>query len=288
MNWISDLNNALDYIEANLDQNLDIGEIAAQAYTSKFHFQRLFYAIAGYKLSEYIRLRRLTLAAKDLTSTDLKVIDIALKYGYETPEAFSKAFKKLHGIPPSAVRKGCQKLQAVPPLTFQLTVKGEKRMDYQVVEKEAFKLTGYKRRVTTRNNENFKVIPAFWEALHKEGKVDRLFQQSPDGDVIGAAVNFDGDENFDYLIAVRAQALDGMDGEVITVDIPASKWAIFSGVGELPEAIQKTWKQIYHEWFPATTYEHAGTAELEVYPAECESEEGMRYEVWIPIVDGKK
>ncbi len=161
-------------------------------------------------------------------------------------------------------------------------------MNYQVVEKEAFKLTGYKRRVTTKNKENFKVIPEFWETLHKEGKVDQLFNQSQDGDVIGAAVNFDSEENFDYLIAVRAEGLKNMDDEVITVTIPAGKWAIFSGVGEMPAAIQETWKQIYHEWLPTTNYEHAGTAELEVYPAECNTEDGIRYEVWIPIVDDKK
>ncbi len=161
-------------------------------------------------------------------------------------------------------------------------------MNYQIIDREAFELTGFKKRVTTKNNENFKIIPEFWEVLSKQGKVDKLYRQSADGDVIGAAINFDGNENFDYLVAIRSTALESFGEETITVTIPASKWAVFTGVGEMPMAIQETWKRIYHEWFPATSYEHAGTAELEIYPADCETDEGMRYEVWIPIVEGQK
>ncbi len=161
-------------------------------------------------------------------------------------------------------------------------------MNYQIIDREAFELTGFKKRVTTKNNENLKIISAFWEALSKQGKVDKLYQQSVDGDVIGAAINFDGNENFDYLVAIRSKSLNPFGEEAITVTIPASKWVVFAGVGEMPTAIQETWKQIYHEWFPATSYEHAGTAELEIYPADCETDEGMRYEVWIPIIEGQK
>lgn len=289
MNWIENLNRALDHIESNLDKELDHEEIAKAAFTSRFHFQRLFYMVSGQKLGEYIRLRRLSVAVCDLMAPGAKVIDVALKYGYETPESFSKAFKKLHGVSPSAVRKSQTSLQAIPPLRFQLTVKGEFRMNYKIVEKEAFKLTGFKIKVSTKDNQNFVTLPKFWEDLHAAKKVDALYSQAPDGDVFGACVNFEkGDEEFDYLAAIRGEKFDGYEGEVDTVTVPASTWAVFTDAGVLPEAIQKTWKQIYHEWFPATNYEHAGTAELEIYPSDCETPEGMRFEIWIPVVESSK
>ena len=286
MNWIENLNKALDYIEDNLEGELDPQQIAQVALTSRFHFQRLFYVVSGMRLGEYIRHRRLSVSVADLVTSDAKVIDVALKYGYETPEAFSKAFKKLHGVSPSEVKKGSKTLQAIPPLAFQLTVKGEKRMNYKIVEKEAFKLSGFKKRVTTKDNQNFVIIPKFWEALDKENKVSELYKQTADGDVIGACVNFKhGDEEFDYMIAIRGDSVEGYEEEVECVTVPASTWAVFTDAGQMPDAIQKTWKQIYHEWFPATNYEHAGTAELEIYPSDCETPEGMRYEVWIPVVE---
>ncbi len=288
MNWIESLNNALRYIEDNLDKELDPNAIAKQAFTSRFHFQRLFYMVSGQRLGEYIRLRRLSVAVSDLLLPGVKVIDVALKYGYETPESFSKAFKKLHGVTPSSVKKGGSELKAIPPLTFQLTVKGERRMNYKIESKEAFKVIGFKKTVTSKNNQNFIDIPEFWKTLNAEKKVEELYQKAKDGDVLGICVNFlDGGELFDYYVAIRGEELEGhTDAEVVT--IPASQWAVFSGVGQLPESIQATLKQIYHEWFPATNYEHAGTAEIEVYPSDCETPEGMKYEVWIPIVESKK
>lgn len=287
MNWIENLNKALDYIEDNLDGDLDPEQIAKVALTSRFHFQRLFYMVSGLRLGEYIRHRRLSVAVSELVSTDAKVIDVALKYGYETPEAFSKAFKKLHGVSPSEVKKGSKTLQAIPPLAFQLTVKGEERMNYKIVEKEAFELTGFKKNISTKDNQNFVTIPKFWEELDKEDKVAELYKQTKDGDVIGACVNFrQGDEEFDYFIAIRGESIEGYDGQIETVTVPASTWAVFTDAGQMPDAIQNTWKQIYHEWFPATNYEHAGTAELEIYPSDCETPQGMRYEVWIPVVEG--
>lgn len=289
MNWIESLNNALDYIEENLDKEIDPEEVAKAAYTSRFHFQRIFFMVSGQRLGEYIRLRRLSVAVSDLMKPDSKVIDVALKYGYETPEAFSKAFKKLHGVSPSAVGKGDKNFQAIPPLAFQLTVKGEERMNYKIIEKEAFKITGFKIKVSTKDNQNFITLPKFWQDLHASGKVEELYKQALDGDVFGACVNFvKGDEEFDYLAAIRGEKLEGFKEGVDTVTVPASTWAVFTDSGQLPDAIQKTWKQIYHEWFPATNYEHAGTAELEIYPSDCETPDGMRYEIWIPVVENSK
>lgn len=127
MNWIGDMNNALFYIEENIKKHIDSGDVARAAHMSKFHFLRTFKILTGITVGDYIRERRLSLAAKDVISSKLKIIDIAYKYGYETPEAFTKAFKRLHGISPSDARKNRKALKAIPPLSFQITVKGAEK-----------------------------------------------------------------------------------------------------------------------------------------------------------------
>lgn len=117
------LNNTLEYIERNLDTELTIDDISKVAYSSKYHFQRIFYALTGFTVTQYIKNRRLTLAAEELIATDKRVTDIALKYGYESPEAFSKAFKRLHGIVPSALKKYNGKIKAFPKISFQISIK---------------------------------------------------------------------------------------------------------------------------------------------------------------------
>ena len=146
------LNNAIEYIESNLAATLDIDEISSVAYSSRYHFQRVFHALTGFTVSEYIRNRRLSLAAEELAGADNKVIDVALKYGYESPEAFTKAFQRLHGILPSVLKKSNGKIKAFPKISFQISIKGECEMVYRIVEKEGFKVFG-EGFVTTRIND---------------------------------------------------------------------------------------------------------------------------------------
>lgn len=278
------MNNALDFIEENIESNISPEEIARVAYSSKFHFIRTFYMITGMTLNEYIRQRRLSLAAKDIMLSDMKIIDIALKYGYETPEAFSKAFKRLHGISPSVARKKGKKLKAIPPLSFQITVKGENRMNYRIVEKESFKIVGLSRRVTTKNNENFKTIPKFWREVNESGVYEKLFNESGGLGVMGACINYNRDqEEFDYLIAIEGDKIKAVDDYKVA-DVPSCTWAIFESIGPIPDAIQKIWHKIFAEWFPATRYEHAEAPELEVYLPGDPDAEDYKCEVWIPII----
>lgn len=283
MNWFKALNNALYYIENHIEENLNTEDIAAIAMCSKDHFLRTFSMLTDITLGEYIRTRRLSLAAYELLSRNSKVIDIALKYGYETPEAFSKAFKRFHGISPSMVKKDCSVLKAVPPLSFQITIKGAERMDYQIIKKESFELVGLSRRFTTMNQENYKQIPMFWKELCDNGISAKMHNQA---DIV-YGVCYDArmeESEFSYLIGIRGNAIEGVDSvDVITV--PATTWAVFESVGPMPHAIQNVWKQIYSEWFPATKYEHAGTAELEVYLPGNPDTEDYRCQVWIPIVE---
>lgn len=285
MNWIEDMNKALDYIEENLENNISSEDVAKAAHVSKFYFLRIFNILSGITVGEYIRQRRLSLAVKEVVSTKHKIVDISLKYGYETPEAFTKAFKKLHDVSPSEARKTKENLKAFPPFSFQIIVRGEEKMNYRIVKKDEFKVVGIKKRVTNKNGENLKVIPKFWNQLCENGSYSILDKNKGKLGVMGICYNFDMECNeFDYIIAIEGENIDGL-GEFEVLNIKSHTFAIFESIGPMPKAIQDTWDRIFAEWFPATKYEHADGPELEVYYPGDSSSKDYKSEVWIPIID---
>lgn len=285
MEWLNRLNQAIDYIEDHLMSEVDIHAVARVAASSTFHFQRSFVMLTGVTVAEYVRRRRLTLAAQELASSEgLKVIDVALKYGYETPESFTKAFTRLHGLPPSQVRNRGGNLKAYPRITFSVSIKGDASMNYRIVEREGYKVAGISRKFTTLNGQNLKEIPEFWNSTYQDGTVEKIGRLNPTKPLLGVCMNdFDAEmKTFTYVIGVEKgdASTEGLE----TFEIPASSWAVFESIGPMPQAIQKVWERIYSEWFPATGYEHAGLPELEVYPREGDNASENYYcEVWIPI-----
>ncbi|RBN36947.1 AraC family transcriptional regulator, partial [Priestia megaterium] len=147
MDLLRNMNRALHYIEENLTNDIDFREVARLALCSEYHFKRMFSFLAGITLSEYIRRRRLTLAAFELKDSNIKVIDVAIKYNYSSPDSFTRAFQNLHGITPSEAKKNGSSLKAFPKMTFQLSIKGGNEMNYRIEEKEAFHIVGIKERV---------------------------------------------------------------------------------------------------------------------------------------------
>ncbi|MDQ0720042.1 AraC-like DNA-binding protein [Paenibacillus sp. W4I10] len=137
MDMLKGMNEALIYIEDHLESRIDLREVAKRAFCSEYHFKRLFSLLSGITISEYIRRRRLTVAALKLKDPYVKVIDIAMKYGYHSPDSFSRAFQNYHGIKPSLVRYSNHSLKAFPRMTFQLTIKGGIEMDYRIVKKRS-------------------------------------------------------------------------------------------------------------------------------------------------------
>lgn len=276
---------SIDYIEKRLACDLEIDHIAAIACMSKFHFQRMFSMLTGVTVAEYIRRRRLTMAAQELTHSKCKVIDVALKYGYETPESFAKAFRKVHGISPSAVRLNSQQLKAFPKLSFQIQLKGDVEMDYKILEKDAFQVVGKGIQTSTVNGENHREIPMFWEESNSNGFVEELEKSCGRMGILGVCMEFDAtQEKLTYLIGAERNG-QHKPSEWEEKEIPASTWAVFESVGAMPDAMQKTWERIFSEWFPSTGYEHAGGPELEVYFAKGDTTaDDYRCEVWIPIV----
>lgn len=275
--------NAVEYIEDNIEEPFDSAKIARAALSSPYHFQRLFNMLAGCSLAEYVRRRKLTLAAQDLAASDVKVIDIAFKYSYESPESFSKAFRKVHGISPSAVRKPGAVLKAFPRISFHLSLKGDKDMDYRIVERKAFYVAGEARRFSTKDGENFKNIPKFWGEFKESGACERLQSNFGSKEMLGICMEMEQEnEQITYMIGIEGKADFG--SEFVTKEIPASTWAVFKSVGPVPAAIQKVWERIFQEWFPSTGFEHAGTAEFELYPDGNANAEDYVCEVWIPVV----
>jgi AraC family transcriptional regulator len=283
--WLDMMKHAIDYMEDNMDKEIYYDEMAKEACSSSFHFQRMFHMITGMTVADYIRKRRLTLAAQELAiSTKIKVIEVALKYGYETPEAFTKAFKKAHGITPSAAREPGISLKAFPRISFHLSLKGDKDMDYKIIEKEAFRVVGKELKVSTKDGENLQRIPKFWDEVNQDGTNERLCSLSDKTDVLGICMDMEHDkEAFTYMIAVEATK-NSKSSEFTTREIPAATWAVFTSIGAMPTAIQKVWERIFSEWFPSTGYEHAEAPELEVYPEGNTNSEDYRCEVWVPII----
>ena len=165
MDWITGIQRAIDYVEAHLTEPIDYEEVAKRAYSSSFHFQRIFSIMCGFTLGEYIRARRLSLAGSALAGGEGKVIDIAMKYGYETPESFSRAFTRFHGISPSKAKANGAALKSYSRLSVKLILSGGNAMDYRIEKKDPFKLIMKKKKMACTNELPFAEISAFWRSV---------------------------------------------------------------------------------------------------------------------------
>lgn len=261
MDSLKNMNAAMQYIENNLTHEIDFKEVAKIAYCSEYHFKRMFSFLAGISLSEYIRCRRLTLAAFELKNNNVKVIDIAIKYGYNSPDSFARAFQNLHGITPSEARNSSHSLKAYSPMTFQLSIQGGNEMNYRIEEKEPFRIIGITKRVPIVFNGVNEEIASMWKSLNPESiqTLKSLSNIAPTG-IISASTNFS-----EGRMAEKGE-LDHYIGVATTKDCPeqfkqlevaASTWAIFEAAYPFPDALQNVWGRIYSEWFPSSNYELA-------------------------------
>lgn len=279
MEWTEYLNSAVNYIEENLNGEIDYGLAARTACCSTYHFQRMFGYMAGVPLSEYIRRRRMSLAAVDLQNSQEKIVDIALRYGYSSPTAFNRAFQSVHGISPSAARKQGAPVKSYPPVSFKLIVKGMGEMNYHIVEKEAFRIVGISQPMRSEIEENFAVVPEMWGKAAMDGtlpKLAALMDGSPKG-LLGVSVCNDKEEWMYFIAVASTQPSE----EFQEYQVPACTWAVFPGSGN-NLSIQELEQRIVTEWLPASGYEYANAPDIEVYlnpdPANAQ------YEVWIPVV----
>lgn len=283
MDWLDRMNQAIGYIEENIAGEISYGQAARIACCSTFHFQRMFAYIAGMSLSEYIRRRRMTAAAFELQTTDAKVIDLALKYGYDSPTAFNRAFRSVHGIAPSGARREGASLTAFPRISFTISIKGDAQMNYKIVTKDAFRIVGVKVHLNMKAEECFEKVPQFWQETVQSDIVPgicSLMDQPPYG-LLGVSTCMDGEE-MDYYIAVSTQkeAPAGMEEYLVS----AGTWAVFECIGAMPEAIQSIQKRIITEWLPTSGYEYSNGPDIEVYFEGNQQAADYRSEVWLPII----
>lgn len=282
MEWIESIGEAIYYIEEHLMDELNIPKIADEVLISPFYFQKGFSMLCGFTVSEYIRRRRLALAGSELLSGDERVIDIALKYGYDSPDSFTKAFTRFHGVTPTAVRKDGAMIKAFPPLKISLTLKGGFTMDYKIIEKEAFTVLGAAKKFPYENAKE--VIPNFWTEHYQNGggsTVCGIYGINIDEDMAG--------QEFEYMIADEykdgAEVPDGF----VTRTIPSFTWAVFPCKGKMPMAMQEVNQKIYSEWLPnCRDYEIAAGYCVELYGDPSNYPAGVQdadyySEIWIPV-----
>lgn len=285
MDWLDRMNRALEYIEANLSGQIELEQAARIACCSPFHFQRMFSYIADLPLAEYIRRRRMSRAAADLQAGE-RVLDVALKYGYNSPTAFNRAFQAVHGLPPSRAGSEGAVVKAYPPISFQITIKGEVEMEYRIEKKPAIRIVGSKTSFTGGQAQGFAQIPGQWAQAAKAGLIPRLcalMDSEPKG-ILGVCSIADG-QAFDYYIAVASAQPAPKD--LFSFEIPAATWAIFDCVGPLPGAMQALQKRIFSEWLPTSGYEYASAPDIELYFEGDQSAAGYRSQVWLPVSKAK-
>lgn len=279
MEWIDRLNEAISYIEEHLTDEIDYEQLGRIACCSSYHFQRMFAYMAGVPLSEYIRRRKMSLAAVDLQGKEMKVIDVAGKYGYQSPTAFNRAFQSVHGVAPSAVKSEGVSVKSFPPVTFKITVKGVEEMNYRIETKENFRIVGVSVPLDKDIEKNFAVIPSKWQEISMNGTLQRLLgmMDTPIKGVLGISTCSDT-EPWRYYIAVSSSQEKG-DLEEYTV--PAATWAVFPGSGT-NQSIQELERRIVTEWLPTSGYEYGNAPDVEVYLNP--DPQNAQYEVWIPVV----
>lgn len=272
----------------HLADEIDFKEAARLASCSEYHFKRMFSFLSGMTLSEYVRKRRLTIAAFELADTDVKIIDLAVKYGYQSPDSFARAFRHLHGVTPSEARDSRQTLKAYPRMTFQLSIQGGSEMNYRIEEKDAFRIVGIKKRVPIRFRDVNPEIASMWESLDEEmiKRLKELSNVGPAG-IISASTNFSEERmkekgELDHYIGV-ATTIECPD-HLTQLEVPASTWAVFQAVGRFPDALQDVWGRIYAEWFPSSNYEQTEGPEMLWNEHQDTTSSIFKSEIWIPVV----
>ena len=293
MEWLTSIRTAIDYIDEHLEENISAQDVADRVNISPFFLQRGFSLMTGYGIGEYIRNRRLYQAAVDLKETEWKVIDIALRYCYETPESFTKAFSRFHGVTPSQVRDGAA-IKVFLPLTIKLSVQGGSQMDYKIAPMFPFKVIGFQN--VFDNETAYAEIPKFWDEIcekyansvyagnapanpYEQALVDNCIGE------YGVCIDDIGGGRFRYLIAGKYTGGAVPEGMVV-YEFPRNEWAVFDCIGPNPQTLQSVNTRIFSEWLPGNPdYELSGNATVEWY--DCINGEmtdpDYHSAIWVPV-----
>ncbi|WP_330348904.1 AraC family transcriptional regulator [Streptomyces sp. NBC_00582] len=279
------LNQAMEHIEAHLDQPIDVADLARLAVTSEYHFRRLFSALAGMPLSEYVRRRRLTLAGAEVLAGERTLLEVAVRYGYGSGEAFARAFRAVHGVGPGEARRTGAALYSQPRLSFRLVIEGSSGMRYRIVDKGEFRVVGRKARVPLVHEGVNPAIAEFIRGIGPEtlGRVSALSDQEPKG-IVGVSDQLDPSRaegtELDYYHGVVTCAEAPEDLDVLAV--PAGVWAVFANSGPFPHALQHLWRDVFTQWFPSNPYESRPGPEI-LRVSLSHDRTRADAELWIPV-----
>ncbi len=294
MEWITDLRKAIEFMEKHLLENISAQDVSAHVYMSDMYFQMGFRIITGCTISEYIRSRRLYLAAEEIVATDEKIIDMALKYCYDTPESFTKAFSRFHGVSPMQMRKNSYPIKAFLPLKINITVTGGSKMDYTVKKMEKFKVIGIAREFSFDNS--YEKIPEFWDEICRKFLFSLRSGNQPKNDFEKAIVDNsigefgicsdceDDKKVFKYMIAGKYKGGEIPEGMQL-YQLPETEWAIFDCVGAMPDALQKVNTRIFKEWLPGNPeFEISYNMNVEWYSNSGKiTDDDYKSSIWIPV-----
>lgn len=282
MEWAKAVSEAVRYMESHITEDITMYDVADHVNISPFYFQKGFSLLCGYSIMEYIRNRRMALAGRELITSDITVLELAMKYGYDSPDSFTKAFSRFHGNTPSAVRKNNAMIKTFAPLRLTISLKGGYIMDYRIVKKEAFTVLGAAKEFRYENASQ--EVPLFWQEHYASGKGQYVCGMF--------GINIDpqmDNKNFEYLIAdIYNPSIDIPDGFTVRT-IPAFTWAVFPCKGALPHSLQDVNVKIFSEWLPALQgYEFAAGYCVEMYDAPDKypkgtGDENYYSEIWIPV-----
>lgn len=282
MDWTRAIRDAVDFMEQHMTEEITMADVAAHVNVSPFYFHKGFTILCGYSMTEYMRNRRLALAGEELLTSDVTVMELAMRYGYDSPDSFTKAFTRFHGHAPSTVRRDRTMLKAFAPLRVSISLKGGYAMDYRIIKKEAFTVLAASKEFGYENAK--RDIPAYWQEHYASGKgkyVCGMFGINIDPEM--------GNERFEYLIAdVYNPSVDVPEGLVVRT-IPAFTWAVFPCKGVLSQTMQDVNTKVFSEWLPALQeYEFAAGYCVEMYDAPDKYPDGVEdenyyAEIWIPI-----
>jgi len=273
MDWIEKMNQAMTYIEENITEKLNTEEVAKLADCSIYHFQRIFACMAGIPLSEYIRRRRMSLAVTDLKEQDVKIIDVALKYGYSSPTAFNRAFQSVHGIAPSLVKHDGVAVKSYPPLTFQMVVKGVESFNFRIEKKEAFRVVGASIDMIGDMEDMEEPMNQLWDVLETNGTMDKI-KSLADGEpthLLEVMVPDENTEEWKYLLGVATSK--EACGKLEEYTVGAYTWAMFRDEGQLTDGYR-----VLKEWLPTSGYEYDDGPDINVH-----IKDGVETEFWLPV-----
>lgn len=272
MNYINELKRAVDYIEDNLDKDINFEIVAKEVGMSAFYFHRIFTAIIGISPTAYIRNRRLTVAAQEISKNNENILDIALKYGFESHEAFSRAFKNFHGVVPKMAKTDGNEFKNFSKANLDIEVNANNILSYRIESKDIIKVSAFFRKFNIENKDE---IPKYWKELKESGTLEKI-SNNYKKDLLGICIGTQSDFEYKYGIGIEQTEDIGTNIEMETIEIPKSAWVVFKCKGQDEKDINELWTRIYKEFFITSSYKQCMDIDFELYDDE-------NTEIWIPI-----